>query len=268
MTPDDASTDPPPGEEWEALPGEPEPEPAPEPERQRTIELPRWQVVTGLVVIAVLLIVSIAAGALALTAPSEDDGGDKLAVTITDDFVRNEPDGLGVADSGQTWEENQGGWSVSNFGAKVADVDGRLDSIATVDLEDTDGLLRVTLSPVAEGAGVVLRYRNPSDYVAVEAEPAFGTWSISQVARGERRDLGQLGLSRARDQTTIEIRLRGSSIDFYVEGVYRTTVTHDANPDATRFGLFSTADAGEAMWNFFEARNASAISGGELPQQD
>ena len=233
-----------------------------------SVAVPRWEVATAIGLITVLLAVAIAASALALTRsdPEPEATGSPEAVSINDDFTRGSEQSLGVAPTGQEWVELQGEWGVGYGSAQILRPDGNLPSITTVDLGDTDGLVRMRIGTVTPGMGVAVRVRDAGTYLAIEAEPSFGTYAIRRSVNGQIAELGAVGLANAADNALVEVRMRGDSVDIYVDGTYVKTITDRADPDATGVGLIGQAGTAEARWVHFDAQNAAALTQG-LPAQ-
>ena len=224
--------------------------------------VPQWEVATAIGLITVLLAVAITASGLALTQPSTEsaDGASPDAVTISDDFTRGSEESLGVAPTGQVWDELQGEWGIGFGTAQILRPDGNLPSLTTVDLGDTDGVVRMRIGTVTTGMGVAVRVRDAGTYLAIEAEPSFGTYAIRRSVNGQITELGGVGLANAADGALVEVRMRGDSVDIYIDGIYVKTVTDRPAPDATGVGLIGQPGTAEARWVHFDARNAASLT--------
>ncbi len=227
-----------------------------------TVAVPRWEVATAIGLITVLLAVAIAAGGLALTQSTSppEAAGSPAAVAISDDFRRGSQESLGVAPTGQVWDELQGDWGVGFGTAQILRPDGNLPSLTTVDLGDTDGLVRMRIGTVTTGMGVAVRVRDAGTYLAIEAEPSFGTYAIRRSVNGQITELGGVGLANAADGALVEVRMRGDSVDIYIDGIYVKTVTDRREPDATGVGLIGQPGSAEARWVHFDAQNAASLT--------
>lgn len=233
------------------------------------VAVPRWQLVTGVVLVSVLVAVTIAASSLALTdpdpAPTTNASPD--AVTVIDPFDRGSEEFLGLTPSGEPWDELVGDWGVGFGAARIIRPDGNLPSLAVVDLEDTDGLVRMRIGTVISGMGIAVRVRDAGTYLAIEAEPGFGTYAIRRAVNGQITDLGGVGLANAADGAVVEVRMRGDSIDIYIDGRYVKTITDRATPDATRAGLIGEPGTAAARWDRFDAQNSASLTQGLAPPQ-
>ena len=173
---------------------------------------------------------------------------------LFDSFSRADSDELGITESGQKWAEVAGAWSIESRSAAVSEPNSAGPSIAVANTRATRGVVQATMASVERGAGLVFRYTNPFNYWAMTAAPESGTWSISQVSKGESTAVGSLGPTRVDDNTTIAIRFDEYSMDFVVDG---TKVTSIIAPDllgGTYAGLIARGPGTvDARWANFVA---------------
>jgi hypothetical protein len=272
--PETATTDDEPEPETATTEEEPDAGPEPYPEEEPSpwrepMPVARWLVVSGLAAIGILLIIAIVAGSLALTAPDDGDdeaGAQPEAVTVHDEFGRS-GETLGTTATDQQWEEVQGRWAATLLGAQVVAPDGDLPSLAVVDLEDTDGSVRFRAAKLVDGMGVVVRFRNASNYVAVIAARTYATWTVRHVVNGVGTDIGTIGLAETDDNTAVDVRMRGDSIDVYIDGVYQETFTIPPEEGATKVGMIAMPGVVAAKWAVFDAQNAAALTQGFVPPE-
>jgi hypothetical protein len=229
----------------------------------------RWLVVSGLAALGILLVIAIVAGSLALTAPGDGDDeetDEPRAVTVHDEFGRSGTT-LGTTATDQEWQEVQGQWAATLLGAQVVRPDGDLPSLAVVDLEDTDGSVRFRSAKLVDGMGVVVRFRNASNYVAVIAARTYATWTVRHVVNGVGTDVGTIGLAYTDDNTSVDVRMRGDSIDVYVDGVYQETFTIPPDEGATKVGMIAMPGVVAAKWAVFDAQNSTSLTQGFVPPE-
>lgn len=216
----------------------------------------------GTVLVAGLLLMTMAVAAVLLLTSPPEEGSDRRAaprpaVVVRDAFDRRRPDSLGRAETGQRWSEVQGRWVVGPDGAEIRAPDALLDSLAIVDLGDTDGRVDVRFETgLASGAGVVVRYLDPSNYVGLMPDLSLGVWQIVVVADSQRTVVGRF--SARLEAVDVTIRLRGRSLDFATAGRFGRTVSIDADPDATGVGLLGGFGT-RGVWTSFEARSEAAL---------
>jgi hypothetical protein len=146
---------------------------------------------------------------------------------------------------------------------QVLEPDGNLPSLAVVDLGDTDGAVRVRLGKVTAGMGVAVRVLDAGNYLAVEAAPGYGTFAVRRSVNGQMTELGGVGLVRAADNSVLEIRMRGNSIDIYVDSVFKKTFVDRPRQGATRVGMIGEAGSAAARWTMFEAQDNAALTEGD-----
>lgn len=235
-----------------------------------------WRKVLGLVFVGVALIAAgIAAGLLlgsaregsgnaAITSPtsapiapdgrSSTDTSDLPTLGLFDSFSRPDSNELGFTESGREWVEAAGVWSIESQSAVVSQPNSGGPSIAVANTRTTRSVVQVTMASVERAAGLVFRYENPFNYWAMTAAPGGGTWTISQVSRGETVVVGTLGPTRVDDNTTIAVRSDEDSMDFFVNGTEVTSITTTDSPGGTFVGLIGRGpEIVDARWVNFAA---------------
>jgi len=164
--------------------------------------------------------------------------------TVVDNFARGDSDSaLGASDSGAAWRAQTGVWGVKGHAARVVKSAGTKPSIATVDLGASDGLVRVTEAVVENGAGIVFRYRDASNYWSVQASPHFATWVLVKVINGKAKQVANSGFSATRSGSSVNVQLQGPRIQLFVNGILLKTVEDSALNGATKVGLFASGPA-------------------------
>jgi len=200
--------------------------------------------------IAVVLVAAAGLVGLSLRASG---GHTRHPTLVADAFTRADTrQTLGTTDSGQAWQAVHGVWAIRDHAARLVRITGAKSSFAVVDTGSPDGTVTLTESTVAPGAGLVFRYRDPSNYWAVEAAPRYGTWAIRKVSGGRQIVGANTGLSGLANGTTVTVRFKGTAIDVFVNGVRRHTLVDSDFSDATMAGLEATgAGATDARWASF-----------------
>lgn len=159
-----------------------------------------------------------------------------------DTFDRpDDPARLGAVPGGADWEAAVGTWGVlAGQAYLVNSVAGR--NLAVVDAGSANGTYQVAIPTVADGAGLVFRYRDPANYWAFVAVPGYATWAAIKVVDGQEESAANTGLSAVADGSTLGVRLDGDTIDLMVDSQVVTTITDGELSDATRVGLTSRND--------------------------
>lgn len=172
-----------------------------------------------------------------------------------DAFERpNQATGLGTMPEGPAWFADTGTWGISDGQAYLsAPANGR--NHAVVDLGQAYGAVQATLPKVVNGAGLVFRYRNPFDYWAVVAVPAYATWAVVRVQGSQEEVVANTGLSPIDDGTRVAVRLDGDDIDIVLDTQVVRTITEAVVGTATKVGMTAQAlpgiDAASARFDDF-----------------
>ncbi len=236
-------------------------------ERDDPDGLPLWQLVVA-VGLAVLLLVggslvawllfsdeeeTFDAGPGVTTVPSDEPG-------VHDDFDRDGERSLGRSTSGQEWAAVSGTWGIDDGRAVVTrpNPDGPR-SVAVVDMGAADGSLSVQASTLAQGWGLVFRYRGSFNYWMLVASPEYATFNVQKVVDGAVVSIGTLGLVSTADGTTIRVDLHGTSFDVFVDGDLAGTFEDPHLQSATQVGLVAQGPAAEiGRWDDFDAMPTAA----------
>ena len=154
------------------------------------------------------------------TAPATG-ASSSLTPIVIDTFDRaDDPDSLGDAGEGGTWDPVAGTWGIRDDAAvtsggagegpvprRRAPADGR-----------GDGLTEVTMTVVEDGAGLVFRYLDPQNYWSIVANPGVGTWTVNRTIDGDAELAGELP-GPTNDNVTISVEQKGSNLRFLLDGV-------------------------------------------------
>jgi len=170
-------------------------------------------------------------------------------------------DDLGRLAGGTRWRAVTGVWGVQDEQAHVtAPVEGR--NMAIVGLGQGDGAVQVKVARMGQGAGVVFRYRDPTNYWYVAAAPGYASWAAVKVVDGHEQGMGTTGTSPVGDGTTVAVRFGGDTIDIALDGVVRTTINDGTLADAAGVGMaVSGPAAADVRFDDFRA----ALADGQAP---
>lgn len=174
--------------------------------------------------------------------PGVNNAGEVVSISRTlDAFGRgDDATSLGTAPRGAVWEAAAGTWGTLAGQAYLAEpIAGRNLASLRPDWEEAAGetTLQVQVPVVSDGAGLVFRYRDVSNYWAFVAVPAYGTWAAIKVVDGQEQAVVNTGLSATVDGTTIGVRLEGDVIDLILGSRVAISLTDPELVDATGLGL-------------------------------
>jgi hypothetical protein len=171
-----------------------------------------------------------------------------------DDFDRPDDSArLGGTVGAGSWRSVAGTWGTANGGAYVDQpVDGR--SLAVVDVGRSEGLAQVRIDEVASSAGLVVRYRDPSNYWVVEAVPGYATWTLAKVVDGTAQVVADSGASGTFGGTTLTARLQGDGIEVSLGDEVSISVVDATFREATSIGMAASGiDASQARFDDYRA---------------
>ena len=235
------------------------------------VPLPGWGTERGRMawaaVAVVALVASVAVVRFAAEEPDPDGPGglsfpsgdtDRVAYwglvdlepRIIDAFERaDDPTSLGNADTGQVWAPARGTWGTEDHRAIVAPSDDDLPRLAVLTQPERDGLVEVTLTTMAEGAGLMVRYEDPQNWWGVVARPSTGRWSVVQTVDGEPVPIAEFE-APTEDGTTISVTQNGVVLRVLIDGVEHATAGIDPIEPPFQSGLIAVGpDAHEARWD-------------------
>lgn len=150
------------------------------------------------------------------------------------------------------WTTPLGAWTVNAGTVALAESPGLAPAIAFTGLGASDGLIQVTLTQVASGAGLIFRYVDVQNYWAVTAVPGFVTWNVTKVVDGRPSIVANLGVAPVDPNTTIGVILEGDQIVVLANGRPYATLRDDDLIDGQAAGLFAAGpDALPAQWDDF-----------------
>jgi hypothetical protein len=214
-------------------------------------------VILALVALAIVGVLIATGGGETGEGDQADSGGEVRPTTAIfgtlDEFDRADASELGRYTSDRTWEPATGQWGVRDGDAAVLESDD-FRNHATVGLGQSDGAVQVRVDRLTAGAGVIFRYRGPSNYWAVVAAPNGGTWNLLRVEETDAQVVGNTGVTPVTDGTTVAARFTGEQIEVIINGIVRLTVQDDFLIDEGQVGMTVRGDdATEARFDDFVA---------------
>lgn len=175
------------------------------------------------------------------------DRSDRVAVTvneagdgIVDSFGRTESaSSLGSADTGESWTASNGTWGVSEGGAYLA---SGTNGIATV-TAGADGGIAFQLPAAQDGAGIVFRYADTSNYWKLTADATNDRLTLTQIASGSvTQTLNSANGTCCDPLDVITVAFVGGSVVVGVNGNGNEIVATDTSLSAnTGIGLFAAS---------------------------
>lgn len=173
---------------------------------------------------------------------------------------------LGSFPGGPPWQAAKGTWGIANEQAYVAAPSGATD-LAVLAFDQVPAGVQVRVATVTSNAGLVFRYRDPTDYWAVVAIPYYGTWGIVRVVGGRHSVLANTSLAPVGDGTIVAVHLSGATIEVAVDGQLTRSLTDPTLQNAAGVGLTAGGEgAGRARYEDFRlATDAVAASSSTTP---
>ncbi len=239
----------------------PDPDPAtPTDEFDDELPIATWKLVTA---VAALIVVVAIIGLVVFVAFGDDEGGeaaDAVQGAIVDGFDRTD-DGrsLGATDTGQVWEVISGTWGIKDQQAALItpNPDGPR-SVAVIDMGAPNGSIQVTGSAITNGWGLVFRYRSQYNYWYITGSRDTASYQVVKTSNtdGELKTetVRQINLANTKDGAVVQVVLRASTIEIYVDGKLRDQFLDDHNVNAPKVGMIAVGEAPvDARWDNFTA---------------
>lgn len=185
----------------------------------------------------------------AIVNPFAFGGGGGIVLPIEDDFNRADSSTtLNTSSSGHVWTPHVSTWGISNNQAYKPGLGA--DGLVTVDAGVSDCIIQVTLANIGDRPGLSFRFVDTNNYwkwyrigglgyVCIKVVGGTGTTMHTEVMSMANGDVLKVGLS-------------GNSIELYVNGSLKTTLTDSAHLTATEYGLYDEiGNDPNARWETF-----------------
>lgn len=156
--------------------------------------------------------------------------------------------GIPQSFSSPPWRVVDGAWQAANEQAFFS-AQGSKTHIAVLDVGIPVEAAQVRLAAVGDGSGLVFGYRDPGDYWAVTAAPAYATWTVVHVAHGVQTQGGNLGLSSTDAGSILAVVIRDGTADIGLDGKVERVVS-DPTLRGTATAGVGVAAAGAARTRF------------------
>lgn len=180
--------------------------------------------------------------------------------TITSDSFNRANGSLGTTDaatggSALAWTANSGTWAIASNAVTVA------TGFATVDLSTQDHAVYSKLNSTGGYFGVVARYVDVDNYVAVRQ--TFGTAFCTIIVRVGAINILNTSLNLGwSNNATIGLRVQGNSVIVLVDGVIKYANMFATLPTGTKAGLYALSSPG--TFDDFKANSLTSVTGTSL----
>lgn len=158
-----------------------------------------------------------------------------FGLAVYDSFNRdNAP--LGVTDTGQTWlyDTNVSFGVVSNTG-QMLKANGTTNA-AVVDSGLSDCIVQATFATNRDITRLTFRYTDGNNQIFVQSNPNTSKYEVIKVDSGTQTSLGSYATTIS-ERDVVRVRLSGTSITVFVNGVQAVKVDNDFNMTATKHGF-------------------------------
>lgn len=165
-------------------------------------------------------------------AKTPDVGG----ILITDSFNRaDNTGGLGVTDTGQSWQNIVGSWQVKTNHAEATGSGDQVNCVSGL----SDGTILAKVTSGGNAAGIAFRVVDSSNYWCITIRnDSFS--QLTKVVAGVKTSAGNLNAPTYVAGAELKVVLAGSTIQLYYNGVLRNTYTDATHQSATLHGLYSS----------------------------
>ncbi len=168
---------------------------------------------------------------------------DTKTVLLTESFGHSGE--FGGDAGGSRWTPATGEWGVDTGKAIVTDGNDLAPSIIVTTAPNV-GTIGATIGGTAT-CGIVVRYRSPSDYVALHREPEYGVWNLIAVTSRGSKFLGNLPDSPLMD-VHAELTSGRRIVEAAVLGESLTVVLDEVEGDSS-MGLIGIDDVASCTWD-------------------
>jgi hypothetical protein len=185
---------------------------------------------------------------------------------VVDDFVRRDDNEMTTAPTGQPWAAVSGSWAIADNHAVLAQptTTGDQVSLTVIDLGLTDGVVRATIIGARRTCGIVGRYLDTSNYLALSRVPQFGVWNVERVLNGVATRLAVLE-DAGDSPVDVQLEFIGDQI-VATAGAATVTVTDPSPIAGSRVGLYAKVplDA-DCTWAGFSALQPGTVPTVNVP---
>ncbi|WP_407310894.1 hypothetical protein [Desulfosporosinus sp. SB140] len=167
----------------------------------------------------------------------------KHRIKVYDGFNRaNNAASLGNADTGQLWSALSGIWGITGNTAYVSTSSGGRD-VSVIDSGSCNGIAKIVLPIVASFTNprLILRASDVQNYLMVSTASSNTAYSLFRVVANVATQIGTYTTTPVNGDEVKTI-LNGTSIQVFINGLLRISVTESFNQTATKFGIGTAAN--------------------------
>jgi len=170
--------------------------------------------------------------------------GPTSSVTVegdTIDFVRaGRNGGLPTTEALGAWRYEAGTWTVD--GGAIGEASDAGATFAILDPKP-GASVEATFDTLADGAELIFRYQDPTNYWGIRAAPSYGGWNIVKVVDG-RETVERVLVGQALDGTRVGVQQAGTRFRVMLNGLVRSRIDDAALAKAPGVGLMAPAGDG------------------------
>ncbi|HXH56154.1 hypothetical protein [Iamia sp.] len=197
-----------------------------------------------LTVVCLLLVVAIIALVVVVIGARQPNIVASTDPQVVDSFDRSDADSLGDAPDLGPWEAI-GAWGIVGGTAYLREPpSGDPRGFALLPGEHERVRIAATLRGLDGNGGLVARYQDPGDHLALYPVPTAGTWRISIVVDGEEVVSQDVGLVDTDDGARAELVVNDATAFALIDGQVRGRIPVDPAPDTGRAGVTASLEAG------------------------
>ncbi|MCU1499181.1 MAG: hypothetical protein JWM47_3134 [Acidimicrobiales bacterium] len=143
------------------------------------------------------------------------------------------PQGPGLG----AWNYTAGSWTVDGGAVGTSSEAGVTFATLTAPKRSA---AESKIGVLADGAGMVFRYRDSSNYWGVRAVPSYGSWNVFKVVEG-RETIVRILAGQALDGTRVGVQQSGTRMRIILNGLVRSTIEDEDLAGAAGVGLMAPA---------------------------
>lgn len=157
---------------------------------------------------------------------------------FSDNFARADSASLGVATSGQTWQQTAPSHEIVSGKARRSTAGGQ----AVIDSLLADGQITCDIDFIGPNPSLVVRLTDNSNYIT--AHLYAGHAHIGKMVAGVFTDLADGGVASCPTSGvhSVQVTFAGSALAVLIDGVTKVTASESFNASATKHGLGNEID--------------------------
>jgi hypothetical protein len=170
-----------------------------------------------------------------------------MAIIVQDSFNRaNSTTSMGVADTGQTWEEIVGNWGINSNQAYFTG--GTTNNIAGIESGVSDCRISVNIATLSGEPGLTFRIQDTTNWFRLIY--SGGRFYLQRAVNGIRNEVSNVPAT-VTNGSLLVVELQGNSIRVFLNGTQIISVTNTSFATATKHGLHMGANNATARYDDF-----------------